>query len=94
MNTYNISLLCGFIVPYLIWFIRYIRIFGLLERKNFIMFVYTSLLSIFLSLNQFLVNFFNLDIWVFLLFQILLLPFLKYYDKDIRKVYKNKQINK
>jgi len=94
MNVYNISLLCGFIVPYLIWFVRYIQIFKAFEKRNFIMFIYTSLLSIFLSLNQFLINIFSLDEWVFLLLQISLLPFLRYYDKDLRKVYKNKQINK
>lgn len=56
------------------------------------MFVYTSLLSIFLSLNQFFLNIFDIDIRVFLLLQILLLPFLRYYDKELHNVYKNKQI--
>ncbi len=92
MKTYNIFLLFGFTFPFLIWYIRYIPIYKSFEKEKFIMFVYTSLLSIFLSLNQFFLNIFDIDVRVFLLLQILLLPFLRYYDKELHNVYKNKQI--
>lgn len=84
----SIALLCGFIVPHFIWSARYFKILKKLDKKIFIMYIYTSSLSIFLSLNQFLINLIKLDIWVFLLFQISLLPFLRYYDNDLQKVYK------
>jgi len=93
MKIYNIFLLCGFTFPFLIWYIRYIPIYKSFEKEKFMMYFYTSLLSISLSLNQFFLNIFDIDIRVFLLLQILLLPFLRYYNKDLYNVYKNKQIS-
>lgn len=91
MKTYDVILLCGFTIPYLIWIIRYLKIQKELEKKNLNMFFYTCFLSILLSLNQFVINLIPLDIWVFLLLQVSLLPFLMYFDSDIRRMYKNKQ---
>lgn len=72
-----------FIIPHLTWLIRYIPIYKEVEKRKSINFVLISLLYIFLALNQFFFNIFNLDIWVFILLQILLFPSLRYCNKDL-----------